>query len=898
MRLSPRCVGILGLISALTTGYLSGCSSSPSVKPIEDVVNAPSKSKSSVLTAEQAAIRAKQIHRVAYNLWFDVDATHPDFQGRTVINFDFRDKARSVSSELLLDFSGAQIRSLSINGQLLNADQIKSRYDGERITFKVSELLSGANRIEIAYAHPFSTDGRGLYRFKDPVDGAVYLYSDLEPYDAHTIFPCFDQPDLKASYEVTVEAPNDWMVISNMLERDITTVDGHKSWQFPPSPVFSTYVFALHAGPYKSWKGNANGIPLRLMARKSLAQYVEAAEWLDITKRGLEFFNTQFGLPYPYSKYDQIIVPDFNAGAMENVGAVTFSERFIHRSKVTVDKKRDRADVILHEMAHMWFGNLVTMKWWNGLWLNESFATFMAALAVDRSTQFKNTWQSFYKGMKQWAYHEDQLVTTHPIEVPVTDTDQAFANFDGITYGKGASALKQLSYYIGEDDFREGLQRYFQKFANRNTTIGDFMKMLSEASGQNLTEWQKAWLQTPGVNSVEAQWQCNDGKISSFVLKQGPSEFNKVLRPHKTLVGLFYRQGELKAGETIEVEYSKAETPVAKAIGMKCPALVFPNYQDYDFVKVNLDPISLNTVRTNLAKISDSLTRHMMWQTLGQMVVDGKLIAQDYAQIVFDQLSGEKDIQIVTDVVKSMAQASANGIYIEKILTGHEREEFSKKYQAFANKQLVAAAPASDLQLVWYQALIASTRDEKSTQFLADLLAGKKSVSGLKIEQERRWELLRALARNNYSGTLELIQKELKQDATDTGQKEAISAEAQIPTEENKNKWFKQIIERKEKLGNIKPAMKSFFTFGHEKLLSEYVDRYFEQLEKLAKVANEEYLKDYSHRMFPALCSEEVISKTSKAIDSNLPVGVLKGLKMARQEEERCLRARKLSGQK
>jgi aminopeptidase N len=298
----------------------------------------------------------------------------------------------------------------------------------------------------------------------------------------------------------------DWQVVTNTLSKDTNHVDGRKSWQFPPSPVFSTYVFALHAGPYAFWKANANGIPIRLFARKSLAKYVDHQEWLKITQQGLMFYGTQFGYPYPFAKYDQIIVPDFNEGAMENVGAVTFSERYIFRTKVTQDKHMRRADTILHEMAHMWFGDLVTMRWWNGLWLNESFATFMSSWAIDQATQFTGIWQTFFTDIKTWAYREDQLVTTHPIELPVPDTDHAEANFDGITYGKGASTLKQLSFYLSEDDFREGLQRYFQKYAFKNTTLTDFIQMLSEASSQDLSKWQHSWLQTTGVNTIQTAW--------------------------------------------------------------------------------------------------------------------------------------------------------------------------------------------------------------------------------------------------------------------------------------------------------------------------------------------------------------------------------------------------------
>ena len=530
----PLSACILTLVTAAILA--AGCAGSNAAKSYDPRTASATPGKPGVpptaLTRELAWLRAHQVSQVSYVLWFGVDEEHEDFDGRAVVNFELRDLRRSLTTPvagkgtepphdpshepshdlykdlkelaqvIALDFEGGTIHSISINGAMVDPKELPgkhgSRYDGHRVYFNANELAaSGANRIEIGFSHPFATDGYGFERYRDPVDKQVYVYTNFEPYGAHRMFPCFDQPDLKASFELTVEAPEEWEVIANTMERDVSTVDGRKSWAFPLSPVISPYVFALHAGPFQVWKQDANGIPMRLFARRSLKPYIDPKDWFEPTKRGLEFYSGLFAYPYPYSKYDEIIAPDFTAGAMENVAAITFSERYISRSTPTTEDRRDIASVILHEMAHQWFGDLVTMKWWNGLWLNESFATFMSAKSLDEATDFQGSWLSFNRG-KNNAYWEDQLVTTHPIEVPVSDTDQAESIFDGISYGKGASVLKQLMFYLGDDDFSEGLRRYFQKYALRNTTTHDFIKTLSEASGKDLAKWQKTWLQTSG----------------------------------------------------------------------------------------------------------------------------------------------------------------------------------------------------------------------------------------------------------------------------------------------------------------------------------------------------------------------------------------------------------------
>lgn len=857
------------------------------------------------ITREMAHLRAKQIAHPTYNLWFGLDDIHEDYEGRAVIHFELKPKGHELSKKLLIDFEEGTVRTLTLNGQPLNAAEA---FDGHHITLKTGDLHPGNNRVEIAFTHPFSKNGAGLHRFKDLVDGRVYLYSDFEPYDAHRMFPCFDQPDLKASFELTAETPDTWQVISSTPERDVASVDGRKSWQFPPSPVFSTYVFSLHAGPYASWKANANGIPIRLFARQSIKSYVDHPEWLEVTKQGLEWFGGYFGYAYPYAKYDQVIVPDFNSGAMENVGAVTFNERYVFRSKVTQDTHRGRANTILHEMAHMWFGDLVTMRWWNGLWLNESFATFMATKAVDSATKFKGSWQDFFNDEKEWGYWEDQLVTTHPIEVPVFDTDQATSNFDGITYGKGAAVLKQLNFLIGDDDFREGLQRYFQKYAMRNTTVNDFIKMLSEASGKDLGPWQKSWLQSSGVNTIRADWACDAGtegkkpRISSFVLKQSApdlAEASKDLRAHRTQVGLFKLKGASLAlsGEPKTVLYSGAETPVNELVGAPCPDLVFPNYQDYDYAKVELDPTSLATAQAKLAKSDDPFLRQMLWQSLWQMVTDGKLKPQSYADTVLSQGVTEKDTQVLAAVLTSLIDRTASHSSVAKFLAGKDREALIHKVEGVTRNHLGRAVAGSDVQLIWFKAFLESLETADAQGYARRLFLGKVKLAGLKIDQERRWEILRSLARSGLEEAPALITAELKADDTDMGQKQAIRALVGVPASATKAEWLDKIMNRKEPFPKLREAMRNYHVLGQESLDMPAVDPYFTSLPTLPSLGDEEYLRRFASTMYPALCDASVVQKTSALLASypSMPVLITKPLRVGRQEEERCIRARALS---
>ncbi len=861
-----------------------------------------------LLTETEAALRSKQIGAVSYNMWFGLTEGET-FDGRAKIGFDLLEAKNSPW--VRLDFEGGKVSALKINGQTVDA---ANHFDGHRILIPMTGLKPHGNSVEVAFTHAYSDEGTGLHHFKDPVDSQTYVYTNFEPYDAHRMFPCFDQPDLKASFEIQAETPKSWVVISNTREKSVKDLATKKLWSFPESARISTYVFALHAGPYSSWS-KKGPTPMRLFARKSLAQYVDSAEWLDITARGLAWYGKTFGYPYPFKKYDQIIVPDFNAGAMENVGAVTFAEKFIYRSKETVDRHRSRANVILHEMAHMWFGDLVTMKWWNGLWLNESFATFMASWAVDQATTFKGSWQDFFVDEKQWAYWEDQLVTTHPIEGVIPDTLSAESSFDGITYGKGAAVLKQLSFWLGEKDFRKGLQSYFQKHAFQNTTIGDFMGSLAEASGKDLAAWQKSWLQSQGLNTISTDWSCTQGKIDHFSILQAGSDSNSELRSHRTRVALFSSGGdkagsdELTATARAEISFNGAKTEVPELVSKPCPTYVFSNEGDFDYAKASLDPISVRTLRERLGKVKAPFDRQMAWAALWEMTRDAQIAPQDFIDIAITQGSGETDNQILESLLENVERIDHTGSAYQ-LLTPSLRAAYQPKIEQFMKASLLAAPAESDRQLIEFKALMSAALSPATLEWAAGLLDGKTKLDGFKIDQDRRWIVIHALARHGFPGVKDLLATELKADPTDTGSKAAISAEASVPDAALKKLWLARVTKAPTgtdskakaatdtyKMAQLREAMRGYNVIGEEKWTELSVDAFFEAVPRLAKVEEEEFLSRFTHGMFPPLCDARVVSLTSDLLKKHpeMPAAVIKNLKVGRQETERCIRARALS---
>jgi len=578
-----------------------------------------------VLSRADAAVRAARVQRAAYDIDLDLVSGHPSYRGDVTIRF-------RVAGEgpLFLDFRGRRIERLEVNGRAIQPD-----WNGFRLVLP-ADSLAPETIVRLTYENDYDTTGDGFHRFVDPEDGEEYVYTNFEPYEAHRLFACFDQPDIKGVYRLTVSAPAGWELVANSPLAEVSqTDDGRRRHRFAESELFSTYLVALLGGPYVVRRQDHAGLALGLYARRSMGRQLDehAAEIFEITRQGIDFYSQLFDQPYPFAKYDQIFVPEYNSGAMENVGAVTYNEAYLFRDPPTDNQRLDRGEVLLHELAHMWFGNLVTMRWWDDLWLNESFATYVSYLGLVEATRFGNAWKVFNTDIKRWAYQQDQLVTTHPIAGAANDTEDAFLNFDGITYGKGASVLKQLARAIGDEGFRAGLRLYFRRYAWMNASLADFLDCLQEASGQPLSEWARLWLETPSLNTISADWSASDGRLARLSLRQSAPAEHPTLRPHALTVGLGRQHDGRLVVEPVDarIDGEHAEVPIAGDV--PAPDFVFPNHADHAYAKVALDPRSLAFVREGIGRVSDDLLRQLVWMSLWEMVRDCALPSTDFLAI-------------------------------------------------------------------------------------------------------------------------------------------------------------------------------------------------------------------------------------------------------------------------
>lgn len=893
------------------------CSSGPKSKsgsPLLNKVNVKPEGKGpDLLTHEEAQTRAKQVARVGYQLWFAIDPELPEYSGRSVLFFVVRDKA--PGSSVTVDFKGGKIQNVTVNGTVWDSEKIGKQSDFRGIRIPLSELSTGSNRVEIAFTHPFSTSGDGLHRSVDPLDGKTYLYTNLEPFRAHQVFPCFDQPDLKATFELTAQVPDGWTVISNTLEREVAKVDGQMSWQFPMGVPLSTYLFALHAGPYVSWKNEWNGIPLRLMARRSLAKSIEdfktPAEWFDITKFGLEFFTTDFGTRFPFTKYDQIIVPDFNISGMENAAAVTFTERFAFRQKPSEAERRRRASVILHEMAHMWFGDYVTMKWWNDLWLNESFATYYATIALDGYAKFSGVWQHFSSDIKEWAYSEDlRPLTFHPVVTPVRDTQEALSNFDAITYGKGAAVLHQLRTALGEENFREGLQRYFQKYAYRTATLDDFIRMLGEASGKDLKPWQRSWLETSGVDTVKAEWKCDGKKLSELKLVSQRANGNPLSRKHHTRIALF--GAKAKKITQIPAEYGEGTTVISIDGSVACPEFVWPNDEDVDYAQVNFDERSLASVESFL-KNANAWQRNLVWSVLTRMAqVDHTLSSDRYQALLVALLPVEKDLLVFESLMGSIG---THFWYLPE----SKRAEAIAAIEGIVLKLMKTSGAGSNAQLTIWKGFVNSVaRSSKARALMLDWLHGRQKLSGFDLGVDRRWDLLEAIARIESVSEIEsvpsLIEAELKRDSSRMGKRKALGVLVSQPVGSIKKEWLDRVLNShpqdsksapRYEMADLKVVVKNLQRPGaapstgsgsaQESLLLPHLDQILAALPQLSKQEDTDLAEIVAGYTIPWVCETSVRDRLRSWIQSNAkdvtPV-VLRSLQDAATDIDRCVQAR------
>ncbi|WP_405890667.1 aminopeptidase N [Streptomyces sp. NBC_00133] len=815
------------------------------------------------LSRDEARRRAELLSVDGYEVALDLRSAVGDapagsgprtFRSVTTIRFRCPQPGASTFADLI----APAVTEVTLNDEKLDPAAV---FDGSRIALS---NLAAENVLVVDAQCAYSRTGEGLHRFVDPEDGEVYLYTQYEPADARRVFANFEQPDLKAPFRFEVTAPEGWTVWSN----GEGTLGGDDVWRFAGTKPISTYITAVVAGPYhyktdvytrtfdggtSQAEGSGGGTTLEIqlgaLCRKGLARHFDADDIFLVTKQGLDFFHDHFDYPYPFGKYDQAFVPEYNLGAMENPGCVTFREEFIFRGKVTQASYERRANVILHEMAHMWFGDLVTMVWWDDLWLKESFADFMGSFSMVGATRFSNGWITFANNRKSWAYRADQLPSTHPVTADIRDLQDAKLNFDGITYAKGASVLKQLVAYVGQDAFLEGARRYFKRHAYGNTRLADLLLVLEEVSGRDMASWSRSWLETAGVNSLTpvATYDAGD-RITELAVGQDGDE----LRPHRVAVGLYRNEGtDLVRYARAEVDVTGPRTVVEALAGAERPDLILVNDDDLTYCKIRFDESSLATLRARLGAITDPLARAVCWSALWNLTRDALMPARDFIDLVLRFAGRESDIGVL-----QMLHAWARSALVH-YAAPQWREEGGRLLAQGALRELRLAEPGSQHQLTWARFFAATATSAADLQLLDGLLDGTAKIDGLDVDQELRWAFVEPLASHGAADE-SFIAAELARDDTASGKRHQVRCLAARPSAAVKDQAWAQVVES-DSLSNalVEATISGFVQPGQRELLAPYAAKYFDAIERVWEERSIQIGMDVVKGLFPSLQDDE-----------------------------------------
>ena len=840
------------------------------------------------ITRDEAQERSSQVRVSRYDVHVDlsdvraVDAA--TFRSTTTARF-----TAEPGGSTWIDVVAPALRRAVLNGVELDV----ASFTGTRLPLTG---LAADNELLVEADCAYMRTGEGLHRFVDPVDDSVYLYTQFEVADARRMYACFDQPDLKAEFSLTVTAPRGWQVVSNSPSPEpVDADDATARWTFEPTPRISPYITALVAGPYHvvrdEYAGPHGTYPLGVFCRASLAQYLDADEVLTVTRQGFEFFERAFATPYPFAKYDQLFVPEFNAGAMENAGCVTILEDYVFRSRVTHYAYEQRANTVLHELAHMWFGDLVTMTWWDDLWLNESFAEWAAHYSSVCATRYRDAWTTFLIQRKGWAYKQAQLSSTHPIAADMVDLEAVEVNFDGITYAQGASALRQLVAWVGEKEFLEGLTAYFTRHAWGNTQLSDLLAELELSSGRDLSGWSAAWLETSGVNLLRPELEIDaDGTLRSVaVLQEPPSSppgIPAVLRPHRIAIGLYTQTAHgLERTRRLEIDVVGARTEVAELVGHPMPDLLLLNDDDLTFTKIRLDERSLRTAIDSLETLSDPLPRALVWAAAWDMLRDAEMPMRDFLSLVEAGLGSETDISVITTLCSQTKAA------IEQFSGVGRREGYRDRWAALTLRLTEAAAPSSDNQLAFARAYAAACRTPEQAAVVRRWLSGD-APDGLAVDTDLRWTLLQRLLALGLADPVE-IDAELASDDTATGRRQAATARAAVPTMAAKEAAFAAAVEGDELPNALLVAtLVGFVQSDQRELHRAFLPRYFDALPEVWRSRTNETAQTIVLGLYPAtLVEQETLDMTDRFLArDDVPAGARRLVREGRDGIERSLR--------
>ncbi|WP_314138643.1 aminopeptidase N [uncultured Plantibacter sp.] len=820
------------------------------------------------LTRVEAQERRALVDTSSYEVVLDLTTGPEVFRSTTTVRF-----TGEPGASTFIDAMTRTVHSVTLNGVELDPSTVS---DGVRIQL---DGLAAENVLVVDADAEYTNTGEGLHRFVDPVDGEVYLYSQFEVPDSRRVFAVFEQPDLKATFTFTITAPAAWQVVSNSpTPEPVPAHDGAATWSFAPTQRISSYITAIVAGPYdvvRSELTSSDGrtIPLGVFARKSLAEYLDADYIFEKTRQGFAYYEEKFAYPYPFEKYDQLFVPEFNAGAMENAGAVTFTETYVFRSKVTDAIKERRVVTILHELAHMWFGDLVTMKWWNDLWLNESFAEWASTIATAEATEWTEAWTTFNAMEKTWAYRQDQLPSTHPIVATINDLEDVQVNFDGITYAKGGSVLKQLAAWVGIEAFFAGVGNYFRKHEFGNTVLDDLLVELEATSGRDLREWSKLWLETAGVGTLSPEFTVDaDGAFTAFAVRQTvPADYD-TLRPHRLAIGLYRLQdGKLVRTRRVELDVDGALTEVPELVGATQPDLVLLNDDDLAYAKIRLDERSLATAIGHLASIEDPLARSLVWGAAWDATRDAESSASDYVELVLGNIATETESTTLRTTLGQLGLAARNYVAPERRLATISRVGDA----LWTLAQEAEAGSDAQFQFVKFFAALASTPEHG--EHLRALRDGSAALPGLEIDTDLHWELLEGLVLLGLADGSD-IDAALAEDNTANGAQAAARARATIPTVEGKRAAFDSVVEHDDQPNAI--VRNVGLGFGHvidPAVLQPLVEPYFAALTSVWESRSYKIAEYIVEGLYPAaLASTELRDRTRAWLDANADVPALR----------------------
>ena len=785
------------------------------------------------ISRAEAQARSTQVRVESYDIVIDLDprstaTPEQNFLSSTRVRFE-----ALTAADTCVNLIADAVANATLDGQPLTIDD--KTFDGEHLFFYVEP---GEHELMVASTMRFSRTGEGLHRFVDPADDRVYLYSQFETADARRAFATFEQPDLKATFRFTVIAPEPWTVISNSPTPGLPeATDGVRRWEFATTERMSTYITAICAGDFHvvhdTYDAPTGRRDLSIACRESLASALDAERIFETTKRGFAVFEDVFGQPYPFDDYAQVFVPEFNFGAMENAGCVTFRDEYLFRSRVTAASYEARDNTILHEMAHMWFGDLVTMKWWDDLWLNESFAEWASHFVQEQIAEQYNTgvevWATFCNQRKTWAYRQDQLPSTHPIAADMYDLEAVELNFDGITYAKGASTLRQLVAYVGLEPFIAGVRAYFVKHAWGNTELADLLTELEASSGRDLSRFTTEWLQTAGVNTMAADFDVDaEGRFTRFEVRQSAHPSWPTLRQHRMAIGLYNLAGDkLVRSERLELDVDGPMTDVPEFVGMSQPDLILLNDDDLTYTKIRFDERSLATLVAHVAGLPTALARALCWGATWDMCRDAQLSASDYVDLVLRGVGVETDMTAVSSLL--MQARSAVDYYAPR----EERRALASHFSAGLAELLAAAQPGSDHQLALARAFSASVPDAAAAAPLRGWLDGHGVPDGLAVDADLRWRLLTDLCRVGAASEADIAAEQAR-DATATGAEKAAGALAALATPEAKAASWHRAVDEDTPNETHSQICAQFMQLDQDELLAPYADRYLEVAEWVA----------------------------------------------------------------